>query len=191
MTDNFDMNLTKKLTKRYRSSRKKDKQEILNEYCKITGVKRNTATQRLKRKSVLPSFPGRMKKMKQKKRGPKKRYLSFNNTMVRKCWELSGKICAERLTPMLSVYLESLKRAGKMKGYQEHDIQLVAHVSVSTIRRIIETFPEYQQSDTRKRKGKSTLYKEIPINARFGQEVTKPGYFEVDFVCHNGGNNQG
>lgn len=103
---------------------------------------------------------------------------------------MSGGICAERLTPMLFVYLEELRKTGVLEGYQEQDIQLVGGASVATVRRIIETFAEYKKGGRRKN-GKAQLYTHIPINARFGQEVQEPGYYEVDFVCHTGGNNQG
>lgn len=188
MTDHFDMNLTQKLTQRYRQSTKKEKQKILDEYCQITQVRRNTAVQRLQRKLVVPLVP--VVKKRRKRRGPKRRYCSFHHTMVRKCWELSGLLCAERLTPMLCIYLKELGETGNLKGYQESDIQLVSGASVSTIRRIIETFAAYKKGG-RRRKGKADLFTHIPINARFGQQIKEPGYYEVDFVCHTGGNNQG
>lgn len=190
MTDNFDMKLTKKLTKRYRKETKCEKGKILDEYCKITGVKRNTAVQRLQRKLILPSFLG-LKKRKYMRRGPKRRYVSIHKAILKKCWKLSGRLCAERLTPMIGVYLHELKKSGELKGYQEYDSNLVRDISVSSVRRMIISYPEYKKSTRIRPKGKTALFAHIPTNARFGQEVVDPGYYEVDFVCHTGGTTSG
>ncbi len=111
--------------------------------------------------------------------------------MIYQCWNLSGKICAERLQPMLEDYLSQLKQAGKLLRYQDRDYQQVVSISIPTLTRIIKLFPDYKKQIRYKHHGCSTLYKYIPINARFGQQVKTSGYFEVDFVCHNGGINSG
>ena len=183
--DKFDMQLTKRMAIQYRKVIKKEKGQILNEYCKLTAVKRNTAVKRLSRVKVLPKIPAIQKIYRQ--RGPKRKFLSVHKEIIKQCWSLSGKICAERLQPMLADYLLQLKQANKLIRYQDFDCQRVASISVPSLSRIIKAFPDYKKQIRYKHHGFSALYKYIPINARFGQQMKTSGYFETDFVCHNGG----
>jgi len=63
-------------------------------------------------------------------------------------------------------------------------------MSVGTLKRIIMEFdkPVFKK----RHKGNAFLYTQIPIIADFGKNAYKsPGYIEVDFVEHNGGNSSG
>lgn len=61
MENIFNMKLTQKFAKEYQRANRKRKTQILNEYCKLTKVKRNTANKRI-RKVVKDIHPQILKK---------------------------------------------------------------------------------------------------------------------------------
>jgi hypothetical protein len=184
----FDMQLTQKLAKEYKKSPKKRKGEILKEYCLLTEVNRNTASKRFCKeiRNVYPRvFP---KENKYTKRGPKNKFNTIHREIIRRCWELGGNICAERLHPMLSTYIDQLDLRGMLRIYSKQDIDLTKDISLGTLKRVIFSFPK---TGSKKRKGNASIYKQIPIVAHFSQFTDKPGYVEIDFVEHNGGLSSG
>lgn len=194
MLNLFDMKLTKYYALKYHKAKKKEKGKTLNNYCYLTKTKRNTAIVRLKRK-YYSRLDNIVLKKKHKKTGRRRKYLSIHKSLVEKCYLLSGDICAERLTPMISEYLKELKKAGHLNKYHNYDIELVSNISSSTVKRMIETFNKNILSSLYKRskkRGKCDLYKQIPIKAYFGKNMSKgSGFIEVDYVEHNGGNSSG
>jgi hypothetical protein len=100
MVGDFDMKLTQKLLNRYKDASKKTKGQILQEYCQLTEVSRNTASKRF-RKRIRNVYPRVLPPRAVKKPGPKKKFMGVHARVVKECWELSGGICAERLHPAL------------------------------------------------------------------------------------------
>src|SRR3989304_1645392 len=119
----FDMQLTQKLAKEYKKASKKGKGEMLTEYCLLTEVSRNTSSKRFCKEirdvcpRVLP------KTTKYRKRGPRNKFNSIHKEIVRRCWELGGNICAERLHPMLTPYIDQLDIRGMLKFYSKEGIE--------------------------------------------------------------------
>jgi hypothetical protein len=184
----FDMQLTQKLAKEYKKSTRKRKGEILKEYCLLTEVSRNTASKRFCKeiRNVYPRvFP---KENKYTKRGPKNKFNTVHREIIRRCWELGGNICAERLHPILSTYIDQLDIRGMLKIYLREDIDITEGISLGTLKRVISSFPK---TGSKKHKGNASIYKQIPIVAHFSQFTDKPGHVEVDFVEHNGGLSSG
>ncbi len=63
-------------------------------------------------------------------------------------------------------------------------------MSLGSLKRIIREFPK--PGGKKNHKGNAFIYTQVPIQAEFGQNAYKgPGYVEVDFVEHNGGNSSG
>lgn len=188
MINDFDMKLTQKLLKEYKKAKKKEKGKILAKYCKLTGVTRNAASKRFWRKIKKPN-PAILK-IKGRKRGPKKVYGSLCKKIIEKCWYLSGCVCAEKLHPMLNVYIKQLKQNNKLRSKAvKPKIKLVKNMSLGTLKNIVSQFPKI---GSKKHKGNSKIFKQVPIIANFGKHArTGPGYIEVDFVEHNGGLSSG
>ena len=188
------MKLTKKLKKQYSTASKGTKGQILEQYCTLTHIQRNTAIKRFSRIGVLPELRPNKKKYEKyhkHKKGASKQYLSIHYALLKQCWNLSGHICGERLKPILSTCLEQLVQNNKLTRYQEHDIQTTKNMSEITIKRAIHRFliasPPHKQ--WRGKKKATELYGQIPIKAHFGEYATiGSGYIEVDYVEHNGGN---
>jgi len=183
----FDMELTQKQAREYKRSTKKERSEIIDRYCGLTGVSRNVASKRF-RKVVWNKNPRVLKKKLGKRRGRKPTYTSVHKNIIKMAWELSGEICGERLYPMLGEYIHELEMSGRFVLFGQDRLQEVRTVSEATLKRMIVEFPKTR---TGKNKGNDSLYKQIPINAHFGSNAHNPGYIEIDYVEHNGGSSSG
>lgn len=181
------MQLTQREAIEYKKANKVKKGKMLTRYCKVTGVNRNTASKRY-RKVIKDRYPRILKKGQGKKRGRKSTYTAVHKGIAKKAWELSGKICGERLHPMLVEYLNQLEENGQLEMYKREDIEKAKGISEGTLKRIIT---EYPKARTKKHKGNAFVYKAVPIQAYFGKNANHPGYVEIDYVEHNGGNSGG
>lgn len=188
MVDNFAMTLTQKLIKDYRKRNKKGRGKILGDYCKLTGISRSSAKQRFHR--VLGNiWPKALSVPPGKAKGRPKVYHFLHASLIKNLWELSGYICAERLYPMISVYLNQLAKNQKLEAYSKEVIWEVKKISLATTKRIIAGFP--LASGKKKRKGNMAIFKQVPIEADFGSYTKHPGFIELDYIEHSGGNSSG
>lgn len=188
MIGDFDMKLTQKLTKRYKDSVREIRSAMITEYCQLTQTTRNTASKRFCKQIrnpyplALPSIPSA------NRRGPKKKFRGSHVRVVKKCWELAGNICAERLHPMLPTYIDQLDRQGSLEHYSSQDIATTKEISVATLKRVIATFPRVTN---KRHKGNEFIYRQVPIVAHFGKFSDTLGFVEIDYVEHNGGSSSG
>ena len=181
--NSFDMNLTQKLIKDYLRATKKEKANILDNYCRLTGVSRNTATQRFLRKSRKP-YP-RVLPVTPTKRGRKKLFVQQHKNLVLKCWDLADEICAERLYQELPTYIDQLQNASLLKGFSDLIISQTLSMSLNTLKNIVSEFPK--SNYRKKSKGNPEIYKFVPVKPNFGQYSNTPGNVEVDYVEHHNG----
>jgi len=188
MIGDFDMKLTQKLAGDYNKAAKKKKGHLLTKYCMLAEVSRNTASKRFCKviKNIYPRALPTI--ISYRRQGPKNKYNSIHKEIVKRCWELAGNICAERLHPMLITYINQLEAKGFLKHYSKEDMNITKSISLGTLKRVISSFPK---ANTKKHKGNAMVYKQVPIVAHFGQFSDKSGYIEVDFVEHNGGVSSG
>jgi len=188
MNNNFDMELVKRQVNKYKKATKKEKGKLLTEYCQLTRVSRNLASKRFikEMKNIYPrALPTHRETG---KRGRKPTYLKIHTEIIRRAWELSGEICAERLYPMLYSYVKQLEVNRLLLSYQKLDMLTAVSVSEITLKRIVSRFPKTNSG--KKSRGNSDLYRQIPIQAYFGKNSAHPGYLEIDYVEHNGGNSR-
>ncbi len=187
MENMFNMQLTQKFAKEYQRANRKRKTQILNEYCKLTKVKRNTANKRI-RKVVKDIHPQILKKKTRKRRGRKKMYTKLHEKIIQKAWDTGGNICAENLHPIIQDILIDLEKEKELQAFSKKTIEQCSKISLATLKRMISKFPRiYSKKD----KNYSAILREVPIKANFGKHANKPGNIEGDYVLHNGGNNQG
>lgn len=184
----FDMELTQRQAQEYKKVTKKQKGQIITQYCKLTRVSRNLASKRF-RKVIRNPNPWILKESKSLvRKGRKPKYNCIHKAIVRKTWELSGEICGERLHPVLDEYIYQLESAGELRYYGKRYINETKTISERTLKRVIDKFPK---ASKKRHYGNDSIYKAIPIDAHFGNNADKPGYVEVDYVEHNGGSSQG
>jgi hypothetical protein len=87
---------------------------------------------------------------------------------------------------MIGKYIEQLEDAGGLILYPPEVIKQVNKIPLGTLKKIMRSFPRQHKSI---HKGNFEIYKQVPIVANFGKYAKeKPGYVEVDYVEHNGGN---
>jgi hypothetical protein len=106
-------------------------------------------------------------------------------------WKEADYICSKRLAPFLGEFIPVLEKHGEIKldGIIREKL---FHISASTIDRLL--------ADTRKKqriKGRSTtkpgglLKKTISVRTFSEWDNTRPGFFEVDLVSHDGEQSRG
>jgi|GEM_PF-2402532 len=173
MLEEFDMDLLARLSQIYLKSKKKEKSKLLTQYQNLTGVSRQTAIKRFNR--FLKALTNSLKKIERKKKtGRKKKFKSSHREIIYRCYRLAGEVCAEKIYPMLPLYIDQLKSNGLLKEFNLNTIKETASVSLGTLKRIISSFPK----PTRGRaKGNALINQKIPIIADFGKYAfQKPGY---------------
>ena len=186
--NNFEMTLTQKQVLEYEKAPKEDKISILNTYCKLTQIPRNTAVQRFRR-AQYNLKPRVLKRRKRLRKGAPKKYTKQHENLVKKTWYLSGQVCSERLIPMITIYIDQLQKAEKLNSFTEEEIEVVKNISEATLKRMLLKFPKANYF--KKHKGNSDIYKQVPMQAHFGKNADKTGFVEVDYVEHSGGNSVG
>ncbi len=107
---------------------------------------------------------------------------AIQREIIRRCWELGENICAVRLHPMLSRYIDQLDTKGMLKICLSEDIDITKRISLGILKRVI-SFPK---TGSKKHKGIASIYKQTPIAAYFSQFADRPGYVMIDFVERNG-----
>jgi len=183
MSQQSIMELTKVISNRYiRTKSRKEKGKILDEYCANTGLKRKYAITKIREFYYKDKVP--------KKRGRKKKYSSYADTLLIQVWEAYDRICGERLHPYIPEAINVLNRLGYI-SFGKEVIDEVLEMSCSTIKRRITKHRELNDrvliSTT---KPGTLLKKHLPIKTSCWDE-TRAGFCEIDLVAHCGGNTSG
>jgi hypothetical protein len=183
----FEMELLKKFAGDYRKVGKKERGKILSQYCKLTGSRRKTAIKRFSRYYIRP--PKKSRFVSNGKRGPKRKYDVFDKKIIEEIRKTVGKICAEKIHPMMGIYITQLEQNKKLFFYPTEVVERVRKIPLGTLKKIMMTFPREHGN---KHKGNADIYKQVTVIANFGKYANKkPGYTEVDYVEHNGGSSSG
>jgi len=187
--------VTRELQDRYRKSSKKEKIVMLDELIQLTGYNRSYAARVLRRKEVLGylTIAGKRVKYLASKRKRKKQRFYDEEVLsaLQELWEEADSICSKRLAPFLGEFMAVLEKYGEISLTDQVKEKLFA-ISAATIDRLLAPIRKKQQI-----KGKSTtrpgslLKKSIPIRTFSNWDNSKPGFFEVDLVSHDGGNLRG
>jgi len=179
--------VTKELKKKYKSSSKRQKGEILDWLVEVSGYNRNYAA-RLLRGKVKSTY---VYKSSKEKPGPNKRYDEDVFLALRKIWFMEGCICGKRLAPFLEELVPVLKRYGEIDVTDEVEKKLV-DISPATVDRLLKPVKKSLNFTGSSSTKPGTLLKsEIPIKTFSEWDDTVPGYVEIDLVAHNGGDPNG
>lgn len=103
---------------------------------------------------------------------------------LREVWDISRELCAERLRPIISEYIEILIRDGMWKHPEAATDKLYA-ISLATLKRRIAGFQRIKSGGGRSTTKPSDLKEIIPIR-RGPWDNPEPGYGEIDTVVHCG-----
>src|SRR6476660_9376725 len=168
---------------RYTLASKRGKSRILDELCANTGWHRNHArkalTTALQPKLVSPRSP----------RPPK--YGPDVIAALTVCWTVLGMPAGKRLAPMLGELLAVLRHFGEL-DIDEHTAALLVSMSAATIdRRLAGERAKYHLKGRASTKPGSLLKSQIPVRTWADWNDARPGFVEIDLVCHDGGNPAG
>jgi hypothetical protein len=167
---------------RYRKSSKKEKGQLLEQFCTLTGYQRTYASRLLHRK-----LQGSRSAAARKKR---KRPLYYGPEVaepLRKIWAVMDGICGKRLAPFLPEILHKLESCGELQLDPQVREKLLA-ISASTIDRLLgPSRKELHWKGKTHTKPGSLLKHQIPVRTFAEWDPQSPGFLEVDLVDHDGG----
>lgn len=172
--------VTRRLAERYRRASKKEKGEVLDTLCEITGYNRDHAA-RLLRAGPPP------RKKKKKRRVRPRVYDADVLFALRKVWATLDGLCGKRLAAVMQETVAVMERHGELMISAEVREKLLS-VSASTIDRMLA--PDRARLSLKGRVGTKpgTLLKhQIQIKTFDDWDETRPGFLEVDLVGHDGG----
>ncbi|BDX29577.1 hypothetical protein TUM20985_25580 [Mycobacterium antarcticum] len=164
---------------RYSLADKRAKGVILDELCATTGWHRNHArkalTTALRPKLVTPRRP----------RPPT--YGPEVVAALTVCWTVLGMPAGKRLAPMLGELLAVLRHFGELV-LDEDIATLLVSMSAATIdRRLAPERRKHQLKGRATTKPGSLLKSQIPVRTWADWDDGRPGFVEIDLVCHDGG----
>jgi len=171
--------LARALAPRYVHASRREKGQLLDEFCAITGYTRKHAL-------VLLSNPPAEQRV-YNRRGRPPSYGPAEVALLRACWTALDGICSKRLAPFLPELLERLRSWHALHHVSAETIQRVAHMSPATVDRALASsrdgVPKRGLSTTRP----GTLLKhQVAIKTFADWTEREPGFVEVDLVAHCG-----
>ena len=108
----------------FKAKTRKEKTELLDEYCRNTGQSRKYIIWKIHQIAI---------KAKQRKRR-KERYNAEVKAILAKVWEIFDYPCGQRLKPLLEVEIERLREPGEI-GAPDETISKLKMISPATIDR--------------------------------------------------------
>jgi hypothetical protein len=166
------------LRERYLKARaRKEKSQILDEYCRNTGQARKYVIRK-----IQPGVDLRPKQRKKRKES----YDGQVKAALAKVWEIFDCPCGQRLKPILETEVDRLRGFGELRASSETFLKL-KKISSATIDRKLKHQREVLHLLKSKGGPKpgSLLKQKIPM--RLTQwDTSKVGYMEIDLVNHGG-----
>lgn len=166
------------LSERYlRAKAKKEKSQILDEYCHNTGLARKYVIRKMQPGVDLRPKPRRRRKQ---------TYDGQVTSPLAKVWEIFDCPCGQRLKPILEVELDRLRRLGEV-GVSNDVVLKLKRMASATIDRKLKHQREVLHLLRSKGgpKPRSLLKRKIPIRLT-EWDTSKTGYNEMDLVIHCG-----
>lgn len=173
--------LTEVLRQRYRSSSRRDKTRILDEFTKVAGYHRKHGIRLLNKGTEEPA-------RKVNVFGRRIYQESVKEALI-VVWESADRICGKRLKAILPDLVDAMERHGHLKLEAQVRGLLLA-MSASTIDRLLSSIRS-AAGQKRKRKSPSKLGRKVPIRTFADWNDPVPGNLEIDFVVHSGGSMAG
>ncbi len=172
--------LVRALAPRYAHVGKRDKSQILDQVCEVTGYTRKYAL------ALLKEPPEERCVERTRRRSPS--YGPAEVELLRLCWLVTDGICSKRLAPFLPELLDRLRRRQALRQFPLAVQARVAGMSAATVDRALKPLREQAQA----RRGVSTtkagtlLKRQIAIRTFADWTEARPGFLEMDLVAHCG-----
>lgn len=162
------------LAPRYQQAPRAQKTRLLSECVSVTGYARKYALRLLNHPEEAKPQPQRAC-----------RYGEAVLNALLAIWTAANHICAKRLMPFLSTFLEALERHGHLHLSQEHRSQLLT-MSVATADCFLRTQPKPQLRGLSCTKAGIPLKHQIPMRTFRDWDEAQPGFLEAGLVAHCG-----
>lgn len=172
----------KVLRERYFKARtKREKTEVLDEYCRNTGQNRKYVIGKIWSDGGKPKEP-RMRE---------KRYDGDVKAVLAEVWEIFDCPCGQRLKPVLETEVERLRELGEIHCSDE-TVQKLKEIGSATIDRKLRREKEVKHRENRKGHPKpgSQLKQKIAIRLT-DWDTSEVGNVEIDLVEHCGSSPEG
>jgi hypothetical protein len=166
---------------RYQQARKKEKQNILDEFIAATGYHRKYAI------GLLNDFGPVPTELSKRERIPRDRiYDDDVKEALIFVWETANRICSKRLVPFLPKLVKSLERHGHLALTGDVRERLLA-ISARTVDRLLYDMRHGEQTSGLSTTKPGGLLKHmIPIRTFSDWDDDRPGFIEADLVAHCG-----
>ena len=176
---------------RYRGARKKEKQQMLDEFCRTTGYNRCYARLVLRNHGHRVSVAANRAvvgdvEQKQQRLKPKVYDTKVGQALVQ-IWLLLDYLCGKRLVAILPEIVARLEQFGELR-LEPETRQKLLQLSAATADRMLQS--ERRKHQLRGRSGTrpgTFLKHQIPIRTFSEWNEQRPGFVEMDLVAHDGG----
>jgi len=169
------------LPERYLRASKKGRGEILDEYCRNTGMARKSVRRKLAGLFRGDSWP-------RKKREPT--YGRAVRVAVERLWEIFDRACGQRLKPLIEAELGRLRALGELKVDEKTAAQLKRVLSVTIDRLLRRKKAEWVTRRCYGRAGGNLIARKIPLKMT-DWNIGQIGFLEMDLVLHCGASTAG
>lgn len=171
------------LREKYLKASRKEKTEILNEYCRNTGQDR---------KYSIKKFRYKVKLKKKGERKPRKEHYDgqVTATLV-KIWKIFDYPCGQRLKPLLETEIDKLRNLGEL-GCDDETTSKLKNISIATIDRKLEHEKHVLWQKRKYKKSQNPLLCHmVPIKTAGEMDRSRPGGVQIDCVEHCGSSASG
>jgi hypothetical protein len=168
--------LVEAVGERYRSSDRRNKGRVLDEFVAVTGFHRKHAMRLLRTKSPT------------KAEGPRIERRIYNEavrTALVVLWEASDRLCGKRLRPLIPILLEAMERHGHLDLVPDVKTKLT-RMSAATIDRALREAKAGSRAPRRRGVAGTALRRSVPIRTFDDWGDPAPGHIEADLVSHSG-----
>jgi len=182
MTNTAKRELLAATRPRYRRANRAEKTRILAEFVANTGYHPKYAIRVLGQ--PLPP----------RTHTPRKPHLTYGPAVVRalvQLWELSGRLCSDRLHAFLPVWIQALETHGELVLPPEVKALLLSMSRATIDRKLRSTRRNLNHHGRSTTKPGSLLKHQIPIRTFADWDDHRPGFTEVDLVAHCGETTRG
>lgn len=170
--------VTRELKVRYRRSSKKEKKEILDEFCSLTGYNRSYAARALRIHAA---------KKKKTRKEKERKYGDEVLGPLKKIWATMDFICGKRLKPFMEEIVERLEEFGEI-ALDDGIRRKLLSISPATIDRLLtKERKKFELKGRSRTKPGSLLKSQIPVKTFADWNERRPGFVEIDLVGHEGG----
>ena len=168
--------------KYFRARTKKEKTQILDEYCQNTGLSRKHVISRIQRRVDLGSGKKRLKKA---------HYDGEVTAALAQVWEIFDYPCGQRLKPILETEVERLRQLGELQITDETAAKLEKMSSATIDRKLKKQREIFRVQRARGTPKPGSLLKaRIPIRLT-EWDTSEVGQIEMDTVAHCGASTEG